>query len=137
MNRSDTPLCVFSAQVQSDGDTFVFEIPKSEISIGSIREGVVYRVGILPHSVQADSADSRGGSSADQDSSLPPVTEGETLQVEIEDIGDQGDGIARIESGYIVFVPNTTLNERVMVEIKEARETVAFAEVIGRQDRSM
>lgn len=64
-----------------------------------------------------------------------PAEEGETREVEIEDLGDQGDGIARIDSGYVVFVPNTTLHERVTVEITDARDTMAFGEVIARQDR--
>jgi predicted RNA-binding protein with TRAM domain len=34
-----------------------------------------------------------------------------------------------------VFVPDTTLGEWVTVEITDARDTMAFAEVIGRQDR--
>jgi predicted RNA-binding protein with TRAM domain len=33
------------------------------------------------------------------------VTEGETLQLDIEDVGDQGDGLARVGPGYVVFVP--------------------------------
>lgn len=135
MTHSDTPLCVFSAQVKSKGDSFSLKIPEREVSIGPLQEGEVYRFALMGHSVQSEPLDSETVPSPDYNTSVPPVSEGESLQVEIEDIGDQGDGIARIESGYIVFVPNTTLNERVTIEITEARENVAFAEVIGRQDR--
>ncbi|WP_328766624.1 TRAM domain-containing protein [Haloarcula nitratireducens] len=62
----------------------------------------------------------------------PPVEEGETRRVEIEDIGEQGDGVARVERGYVVIVPDTELGERVAVEIQTVTENVAFAEVTER-----
>lgn len=54
--------------------------------------------------------------------------------VDIEGIGDQGDGIARVERGYVVIVPGTEINERVEIEITSVTETVAFGEVIARED---
>lgn len=66
-----------------------------------------------------------GGTSAQ-----PPVEEGETLDVEVEDLGDKGDGIARIGPGYVVFIPDTDVGDRVTVEITQARENFAFAEVV-------
>jgi predicted RNA-binding protein with TRAM domain len=65
-----------------------------------------------------------------------PVKEGDIVEVEIENLGDQGDGIARVGPGYVVIVPETSRGERVSVEITEARENVAFAEVLERQKRS-
>jgi predicted RNA-binding protein with TRAM domain len=62
----------------------------------------------------------------------PPVNEGETREVEIEDIGEQGDGITRVERGFVVIVPDTKESERVKIEITDVRQNVAFAEVVER-----
>ena len=73
-------------------------------------------------------ADSRGGSTH----SGPPVEVGERRTVEIESIGDQGDGITRVERGFVVSVSDTPLDERVTVEITTVRENVTFADVVDR-----
>jgi predicted RNA-binding protein with TRAM domain len=49
-------------------------------------------------------------------------------------MGDQGDGIARVDRGYVVIVPDAGVGDRVTVRIKEARENVAFAEVVKRPE---
>jgi predicted RNA-binding protein with TRAM domain len=50
----------------------------------------------------------------------------------IEDIGEQGDGITRVERGFVVIVPDTKASERVTVEITNVQQNVAFAEVVDR-----
>ncbi|WP_242493277.1 TRAM domain-containing protein, partial [Haloarcula hispanica] len=62
----------------------------------------------------------------------PPVEEGEQRTVEIEDIGDQGDGITRVERGFVVIVPDTDVGERVTIEITDVGQNVAFGEVVER-----
>jgi len=51
--------------------------------------------------------------------------------VSIDTLGDQGDGIAKVERGFIVIVPGTKPGDRVEVEITDVKETVAFAETVG------
>jgi predicted RNA-binding protein with TRAM domain len=68
--------------------------------------------------------------------SQPPVAEGEVREVIIETIGDQGDGIAKVERGYVVIVPETERGDEVTVEITQARETVAFAQVRDETDEN-
>ncbi len=58
-----------------------------------------------------------------------PVEEGETYEVEIEDLGSKGDGIAKIED-FVVFVPNTEVGETVEVEITSVGRRFAFGEVV-------
>jgi predicted RNA-binding protein with TRAM domain len=133
---SDDLLCLFTGQIEEDGDRLTIEIPAREVDLGPLQVGASYRVALLP----AANAGHSGGQPSERtanhtQSPEPPVDEGEVVELEIEDLGDQGDGIARIDSGYVVVVPNTTLGERVTVEITDARDTMAFAEVIGRQDR--
>jgi len=67
-----------------------------------------------------------------QASEQPPVTEGETRIVEIDDLGDQGDGLTRVERSYVIIVADTEKGERVRIKIDTVRENVAFANVVER-----
>ena len=60
----------------------------------------------------------------------PPVEEGEVREVTIETLGDQGDGIAKVERGYVVIVPGARPGDRPTVEIEQVRRNVAFATVV-------
>ena len=64
----------------------------------------------------------RGGFSA-------PINVGETYDVTIEDVGREGDGIARIE-GFVVFVPNTNKGDSVKIRVTKISRRVAFGEVV-------
>lgn len=44
-------------------------------------------------------------------------------------VGEQGDGIAKIEQGYVVIVPDATPGEQPTVEIEHVRPNVAFVAV--------
>lgn len=68
--------------------------------------------------------------STDRTPDQPPVTEGETLRVQIEDVGDQGDGLARVGPGYVVFVPDTEIGQQPLVRVTTVRENFAFAEIV-------
>ncbi len=59
----------------------------------------------------------------------PPVNEGDVRTVTIEAIGEKGDGIARID-GYVLFVPNVSLNDEVKVKIVRVLRKYGFAEVM-------
>lgn len=58
-----------------------------------------------------------------------PVSEGETVEVEIEDLGSKGDGIARVE-GFVVFVPGGEVGESYEVEVTSVGRKFAFAEIV-------
>nr|WP_321170537.1 TRAM domain-containing protein [Halobaculum sp. YSMS11] len=62
----------------------------------------------------------------------PPVDRGEELVVDIESIGDQGDGIARVDRGYVIIVPDTDKGERVRINVTSVKQNVAFGEVVDR-----
>ena len=59
-----------------------------------------------------------------------PVKEGDTYDVEIEGIGEKGDGIAKI-NGYVIIVPNVKKGDQVKVRVNAVRGKVSFGEVIG------
>lgn len=60
------------------------------------------------------------------------MNKGETRVVEIDDIGDQGDGLTRVERGYVVIVPDADEGERVQIEIESVKQNVAFGTVVDR-----
>lgn len=58
-----------------------------------------------------------------------PVDEGDNVEVEIEDLGSKGDGIARID-GFVVFVPGAEVGNEYEVEITSVGRKFAFGEVV-------
>lgn len=135
MDVPDNLLCLFSARIEEQDGSFVIEIPDSEVEIGDISGNETYRIGVFSAASPAGPGPQveRPGE-AHRATPEPPVEEGEIREVEIEDIGEKGDGIARIGPGYIVFVPETVIGDRVTVEITDVRENFAFGEVIqGRE----
>ena len=134
MEIPDKLHCLFSADIEQQNDTYTLEVPKREVRMGSLEDGGTYRVALLPTmgngSTASEANDEPRRETGTQD---PPVEEGETRTVEIEDLGDKGDGITRVERGFVVIVPDTEQGERVTVEVTDVRENVAFAEVIERE----
>jgi predicted RNA-binding protein with TRAM domain len=58
-----------------------------------------------------------------------PLNEGEEYDVKIEDMGRDGDGIAKIE-GFIVFVSGAKVGDEVKIRINSVRRNFAFAEIV-------
>jgi len=125
---------LFSAQIDQREGSFVIEVPREEVDIGNIQRDEAYRVAILAGLSGESADDSEVGSEETLDNPGPPVEEGEQRTVEIEHLGDQGDGITRVERGFVVIVSNASPGEEVTVEITHVQENVAFAEVVDRLD---
>jgi predicted RNA-binding protein with TRAM domain len=132
MEISEQLRCLFSATVEERDGSYVVEVPEQEIRLGDLQADDTYRVAVLP-SASTEAADSTDADSqAEQATQSPPVEEGEQRTVEIEDIGEQGDGITRVERGFVVIVPDTEQGERVTVTITDVGQNVAFANVVER-----
>ncbi len=58
-----------------------------------------------------------------------PINVGDEHEVKIEDVGREGDGIARIE-GFVVFVTGAKLGDEVKIKINSTRRNFAFAEIV-------
>ncbi len=58
-----------------------------------------------------------------------PVEEGKVYEAKIEDIGREGDGLARIQN-FVVFVPGTKIGDQVKIRITKVHRRMAFGEVI-------
>jgi len=125
--------CLFSASIEERENSYVVEIPEQELELGDLQQGETYRVAVL--SLPTDTETEEPPSSEPQrerEPPEPPVEEGEQRTVDIEDIGDKGDGITRVERGFVVIVPDTDIGERVTVEITDVGKNVAFADVVTR-----
>mgnify|MGYP000300741271 CR=1 FL=1 len=127
MEISEKLLCLFSAEIESEEGRFVVEVPRREIDTGSVESGETYRVALIS-TAETTEASSEGSSPPDEPQ--PPVERGEIRYVEIEDLGKQGDGIARVERGYVIIVPGGEVGERVKVEITEVKSNFAVGEII-------
>jgi predicted RNA-binding protein with TRAM domain len=125
MEISEKLLCLFSAEVEESGDRFVVEVPRREVETGSIGPGETYRVALIAGEGDDGAAVSEaGGENVPSDEPQPPVEAGEIRYVEIEDLGKQGDGIARVERGYVIIVPDAEVGERVKIEVSEVGEII-------------
>jgi predicted RNA-binding protein with TRAM domain len=123
---SEKLLCLFSADVSAEDDRYVIEVPRREVDTGSIDPGETYRVALIAGEREEGSETTESAPSEPQ----PPVENGEIRYVEIEDIGKQGDGIARVERGYVIIVPGAEIGDRVKVEITEVKSNFAVGEII-------
>jgi predicted RNA-binding protein with TRAM domain len=129
MEIPDQLRCLFSASVEEQDNSYVVEVPKQEVQDGDVQHGETYRVAVLSSPTISQTNDTASNSQRERGPPKPPVEEGEQRTVEIKNIGDQGDGITRVERGFVVIVPDTEQGERVTIEIKDVRQNVAFAEV--------
>jgi 23S rRNA (uridine2552-2'-O)-methyltransferase len=58
-----------------------------------------------------------------------PVRPGDRVHVTVADVGDEGDGIARVE-GFTLFVPGTDEGDQLTVEVTDVKERFGFAEPV-------
>ena len=129
MEISDELLCLFSADVTVEDDRYLVEVPKREVETGAVEAGGTYRVALISADIDAGTDESTEPETP-PDQPQPPVEPGETRYVEIEDIGKQGDGIARVERGYVIIVPGAEIGERVKIEVTEVKSNFAVGEII-------
>jgi len=129
---SEKLLCLFSTDVSEEEDRYVIEVPRQEVETGDIDPGEVYRVALISREDETDGDEGTTSTSPQSAPSepQPPVDAGETRYVEIEDIGKQGDGIARVERGYVIIVPGADVGERVKIEVTEVKSNFAVGEII-------
>ena len=135
MEISDELLCLFSAAVREEGDRYVVEVPKREIERGSLSAGDTYRVALIDGDADGDGGGdattaTAGAETTSEGEPQPPVEKGEVRYVEVEDIGKQGDGIARVERGYVIIVPGAEVGERVKIEVTEVKSNFAVGEIL-------
>jgi predicted RNA-binding protein with TRAM domain len=136
----DSLRSLFSGEIEERDGEYVVRVPASEVDNGVLSTGSTYRVGVFDGAAES-STESTGSTSSGPSRSpkptrsstppSPPVEEGERRVVEVESLGDQGDGIAKVERGYVLIVPGAEPGDSVEVEIEEVRQNVAFTRVVG------
>jgi len=130
----DSLRSLFTATVEERDGRYVIEVPESEIEHDATTPGETYRIAVLP--AREQTAEPETGAELSQTDRQPgppdpPVDEGEVREVTIESVGDQGDGIAKVERGYVVIVPDAKPGDQPTVEIEQVKENVAFARIIN------
>ena len=134
---------LFSAPIKEQDGTYIVEVPSNEIDYEALSADDTYRVAILESSVstessvQQESPRAPSRETASHSSSGPPVEEGEVRDVTIETVGDQGDGIAKVERGYVVIVPGAQPGDEPTVEVEQVQENVAFASIVDNDPRAV
>jgi predicted RNA-binding protein with TRAM domain len=123
-------LCLFSADISTEEGRYVVEVPRREVETGTVEPGDSYKVALIA-SEQAEQAETATEQETPTGEPQPPVEPGEIRYVEIEDIGKQGDGIARVERGYVIIVPGADIDDRVKVEITEVKSNFAVGEPLS------
>jgi len=143
---TDSLACLFTGEVEERDGDHVVAIPRSEIEHETVAPDETYRVALIQRDAGDADAESPADASTERDvvgngaggsaaqspgnASGPPVSEGDVREVTIETLGDKGDGIAKIERGYVVIVPDSEPGDEPTVKITSVRENVSFADVI-------
>ena len=132
---------VFSATVRQRDEEYVVEVPAREIAHDAVSPGETYRIAVFespatPNGENQDTTSSdRVRGDRQQPRPGPPVKEGEVRDVTIETVGDQGDGIAKVDRGYVVIVPDAQPGDKPTVEIEQVQQNVAFASIVDPDPR--
>ena len=139
---SDSLRSLFSAQIEERDGSYVVDIPASEVEHDALAADETYRIAILASesSIEQKAQQDQHYSTAQEEaptSQSPPVDEGEVRDVTIETTGDQGDGIAKVERGYVVIVPGGQPGDTPTVEIEQVQENVAFASIVESDSRAL
>ena len=137
----DSLRSVFSATVRQRDEEYVVEVPSGEIAHDAVSLGATYRVAVFESSPTTEGGE-RNHRSSDRSQRTshppePPVEEGEIRDVTIETVGDQGDGIAKVERGYVVIVPDAQPGDEPTIEIEQVQQNVAFASIVDSDPRTL
>ncbi len=125
----DSLRSVFTGSIEQNGSDYVVTIPASEIQHDGLSPDETYRIAVFEREKNKSAAHRSQTAERRFGRESPPVSVDEILEVEIESIGDEGDGIAKVDRGYVVIVPDGQPGDRLTVRIDEVKENVAFAEI--------
>lgn len=134
----DSLRALFSTRVLEEDGSLYISIPVEEVEKGEITEGETYRFAMMGTVGDASEEPNPGTDGYGEGETVeisnsndePPVEEGEIRKVSIEDAGKRGDGIAKVERGYVVIVPETAPGEEPTVRIERIEPNFAMASVV-------
>ncbi|WP_430506233.1 TRAM domain-containing protein [Haloparvum sp. PAK95] len=141
---SDSLRLLYETTLEEREDEYVLTLPKGLVEDSSLANDNSYRVALLESASDSRQSKSDRSETTPQvteptdeqriESQGPPVEVGDVRSVTIDTLGDQGDGIAKVERGFIVIVPDTRPGDRVDVEITNVADSVAFAEPVSKAE---
>lgn len=138
MTENDSSIvCKYTAQLKTENGRYVIAVPDAEVEYGPLTTDGAYQVTIERVTAQSQDTTTTATSSnsgPQASGTQAPVAEGERVNVEIEDLGQQGDGIARVGPGYVLIVPGSDVGDSVTVEVQEINPNFGFAEIVARHD---
>lgn len=121
----------FTGEVRRTADgRYVIDVPEGAFGRGDLRPGAAVRCALFTDERSHPDAAARRRAARPEEWVDQPVAEGEVIEVEIEAVGEEGDGIAFVD-GLSVFVPGTDIGDTPVVEIESVQETFAHAVVRG------
>lgn len=123
-------MCLFNAEVEERDGEYHVTIPHQEVENGTIDLEKPYRIALIEQGASDPVVSQPDTTSPPTSEPQPPVEPGEVRYVEIEDIGKQGDGIARVERGYVIIVPGAEIGDQVKIEVSEVKSNFAVGEII-------
>ena len=129
-NQPNSLACKFTTQIEQERGRYVVEIPEAEIDHGTLSPGDICQISVQHASEQQFSTNASPGRS-------PPVSIGERRTVQIEGLGDKGDGIARVDRGYVLIVPDTEPGDEVTVEVRQIESNYGFAEPVEEEENTI
>ena len=121
---------VISGTVTERNGEYVIELPPSEIELDGIRTGETYRVAIHEHG-EPNGDQQKAAPQRTSRPPEPPVQAGDIVDVTVEAVGDEGDGIAKVDRGYVLIVPGGRPGDELSVRVERVHENVGFASVVG------
>jgi len=130
---SPEPDAVFTGTIRESPvtDRYVVDVPhdvNDALEAGGSYTIAVFAADAPLEGDQSFSTD-EGGSDSGQ---RPPVKVGELIDVTIESLGGEGDGVAKVAGGYTVFVPGGEVGDELTVEIETVKDRFAFGELRAR-----
>ncbi|MFC6616082.1 TRAM domain-containing protein [Halopenitus salinus] len=140
---ADSLRLLYETTLDENEDKYELTLPKELVEGTSLTTESPYRVALLESPTQTGQKSESSGSThrvteATDEEQIetpdPPVKVGDVRSVTIDTLGDQGDGLAKVERGFIVIVPGTQPGDRVDVEITKVKDTVAFADPVGKAE---
>jgi len=123
------PEAVFTSMIRESPvtDRRVVEVPNDV----DVEAGSSYTIAVYPAEATVDENQDRGDRERSSSGSrqTPPVRVGDLVDVTIESLGEEGDGVAKVAGGFTVFVPDGEVGDELTVEIETVKERFAFAEI--------
>lgn len=124
-------LSYFTAKIYEEDEKYVIEVPKHEVQQGSLDLDSPHKVAIFGSEEEQAAQSTTPSHEELTPGPSPPVREGEELTVDVVDEGSEGDGIARINEGYVIIIPEGTVGDSLEIEITAVKEQFAIGEQIG------